>query len=213
MEGLRLCGNFGSYREATTSATVDDGGRAVSIKPGDRVFCSFVSLITDQTLTNMYADQSQVDANKEVKFFPNPSEVDISRNLDSYLYHGAGLDDCLGKYASRIALTAMLKVVCRLDNLRRAPGGQGQHLLETCCRLARLTQYSGELKKILQPGGSYLYMRADYGSYSPLPTSKLTPTGQNVYIDFTDPGHSDESPLGWGATSAEHEVNSRVIAL
>ena len=42
MEGIRLSGTSGSYRQATTSATVDDGGRPVSVKSGDKVFCSFV---------------------------------------------------------------------------------------------------------------------------------------------------------------------------
>ena len=43
MEGIRLNGTFGSYRESTISTTIDDGGRAVNVKPGDKVFCSFVS--------------------------------------------------------------------------------------------------------------------------------------------------------------------------
>ena len=48
----------------------------------------------------------------------------------------------------------MLKVVGRLDNLRRAPGA------------------AGELKKIPRPGGFYVYMREDHGAYFPFPTSK-----------------------------------------
>lgn len=48
----------------------------------------------------------------------------------------------------------MVKMVCRLDNLRRAPGPQG------------------ELKKIPRPGGFYIYMREDHGSYFPFPTSE-----------------------------------------
>ena len=43
MEGIRLNGTFGSYREATEALTVDDDGRSVSVKKGDRVFVSFVS--------------------------------------------------------------------------------------------------------------------------------------------------------------------------
>ena len=43
MEGIRLNGTFGSYREAATSLTVDDNGRQVPVKAGDKVFCSFVS--------------------------------------------------------------------------------------------------------------------------------------------------------------------------
>jgi hypothetical protein len=42
MEGIRLNGTFGSYREAVTSMTVSDDGREVSVKPGDKVFVSFV---------------------------------------------------------------------------------------------------------------------------------------------------------------------------
>ena len=46
----------------------------------------------------------------------------------------------------------MMKVVGRLDNLRRAPGPQGQ------------------LKKIPRPGGFYIYMRSDFGSFWPFPS-------------------------------------------
>lgn len=43
MEGIRLNGTFGSYRESTTSTTIDDNGRQVNVNPGDKVFVSFVS--------------------------------------------------------------------------------------------------------------------------------------------------------------------------
>ena len=99
-------------------------------------------------------DLAKVDANREAKFFPNPNEVDISRDLETYIHYGLGPHACLGRDASMVALTAMLKVVGRLDNLRRAPGPQGQ------------------LKKISRPGGFYIYMRSDHGSYFPFPTSK-----------------------------------------
>ncbi|KAL8832166.1 MAG: hypothetical protein Q9191_000439 [Dirinaria sp. TL-2023a] len=135
MEGIRLNGTVGSYRQATKSMRLDDGGRPVSIEAGDTVFCSFVN------------------ANREAKFFPNPNEVDINRDLETYIHYGLGPHACLGKDASRVALTAMLKVVGRLDNLRRAPGPQGQ------------------LKKIPRPGGFHVYMRSDHGSYFPFPTT------------------------------------------
>lgn len=137
MEGIRLNGTFGSYRESTVETTIDDGGRPVQVKPGDKVFVSFV------------------DANREAEFFPDPNQVRIDRPLENYIHYGAGPHTCLGGEASRVALTAMLKVVGRLDNLRRAPGP------------------SGELKKIPRPGGFYVYMRSDHGSYFPFPTSKL----------------------------------------
>ncbi len=78
------------------------------------------------------------------------------RPLESYIHYGEGPHACLGMEASRVSITAMMKVVGRLDNLRRAPGPQGQ------------------LKKIPRPGGFYIYMREDHGSYFPFPTSKCT---------------------------------------
>lgn len=50
----------------------------------------------------------------------------------------------------------MVRVVARLDTLRPAPGAQGQ------------------LKKIPQEAGFSVYMREDYGSYSPFPTSEYS---------------------------------------
>lgn len=44
MEGVRLAGTFGSYREAAEADTIrEDDGREVHVQPGDRVFVSFVS--------------------------------------------------------------------------------------------------------------------------------------------------------------------------
>jgi linoleate 10R-lipoxygenase len=133
MEGIRLNGTFGSYRESRVDATIDDKGRSVTVKPGDKVFCSFVGAARDPDI------------------FPDPDEVRPDRPLDSYIHYGVGAHECLGKQASRVALTAMLKVIGGLDNLRRAPGPKG------------------ELKTIPRPGGFYVYMREDYGSYFPFP--------------------------------------------
>ncbi|KAI4096484.1 MAG: hypothetical protein Q9206_000109 [Seirophora lacunosa] len=135
MEGIRLNGTFGSHREAKVNDTIDDGGRQVRVKPGDKVFCS------------------SVQANREAEFFPDPDTVRLDRPLDSYIHYGAGPHACLGRDASRVALTAMLRTVGRLDNLRRAPGPQGQ------------------LKKIPRPGGFVEYMRSDWGGYFPFPTT------------------------------------------
>jgi linoleate 10R-lipoxygenase len=44
MEGIRLNGTFGSYRESQVSTTIDDNGSQVYVKPGDKVFVSFVSI-------------------------------------------------------------------------------------------------------------------------------------------------------------------------
>lgn len=135
MEGVRLNGSFGSYRQSTVSTIIDDGDRLVKVKASDKVFCNFAG------------------ANREAQFFPEPDTVRVDRPMDTYIHYGFGPDASLGQEARRTALTAMLRVVGRLDNLRRARGPQGQ------------------LKKIPRPGGSHVYMRADHGAFSQFPTT------------------------------------------
>ena len=54
MEGIRLNGTFGSYRESKIATTIDDCGRSVTVKPGDKVFCSFVSQRIIKYITLFY---------------------------------------------------------------------------------------------------------------------------------------------------------------
>jgi linoleate 10R-lipoxygenase len=113
MEGIRLNGTFGSYREAASNTAINDGAtngaaKEVQIKAGDKVFVSFVSAARDPVM------------------FPDPDEVKVDRPLENYIHYGEGPHQCLGMQASRVALGAMLKVVGRLDGLRRAPGPKGE---------------------------------------------------------------------------------------
>lgn len=124
---------FGSYRRSTIHTTFEEDGQQIQIKPGDKVFVSFVGAARDPSV------------------FPDPDQVKPDRPLDTYIHYGIGPHSCLGKQASMVGLTAMLRTVAKLKNLRRAQGPQGQ------------------LKKIPRPGGFYVYMREDQGSYFPFP--------------------------------------------
>ncbi|KAJ1708427.1 fatty acid oxygenase PpoC [Aspergillus flavus] len=135
LEGFRLNGTFGSYREAQTDLSMTEETGNVNIKRGDRVFVGAVK------------------ANRDPQVFPDPNEVHLDRPLESYIQYGLGPHTGLGKETTLLALTSMLRVVGGLDNLRRAPGPQG------------------ELKKIHREGGYYVYLREDWGSYSPFPTT------------------------------------------
>lgn len=73
--------------------------------------------------------------------------------MNLYAHFGFGPHQCLGIGLCKLALSTMLKVVGRLDNLRRAPGPQGQ------------------LKIIPGPGGIAKYMSADQSGFSPFPTT------------------------------------------
>ncbi|RAO67642.1 uncharacterized protein BHQ10_003654 [Talaromyces amestolkiae] len=135
LEAIRLNGTYGAYREAQRDVTVNDGGNEIQINKGAKVFVSFIS------------------ASRDPVVFPEPEKVLLDRPVDSYVHYGIGAHSCLGQDASLIALTSMLRVVGRLDNLRRARGTQGL------------------LKKIPREGGSYHYLREDGGSFTPFPAT------------------------------------------
>ncbi|KAI2792952.1 Linoleate 10R-lipoxygenase [Penicillium oxalicum] len=96
---------------------------------------------------------SFIQANLDPSVFPEPNSVNLSRPLSSYIHQGQGPANGLGQETTKIALVSMLRVVARLPNLRRAPGAQGQ------------------LKRIPQKGGHYVYLRQDGTSYFPFPTT------------------------------------------
>ncbi|KAI0847017.1 heme peroxidase [Daldinia vernicosa] len=134
MEGIRLSGTFGSYRQAATGDTsTEDDNREVSISVGDRIFIS------------------STGAAKDAEHFPDSDKVNPRRPLDAYIHFGLGPHVRLGHDAGQAGLTEMFRSVFKLKNVRRAPGPQG------------------ELKKVLQPGGLYMYMREDRGAYFPFP--------------------------------------------
>ncbi|KAF2016877.1 heme peroxidase [Aaosphaeria arxii CBS 175.79] len=108
LEGSRLAGETGVARRVEKDTTLHDSGREVVLEKGDTVF---VNLRT---------------ASHDPVAFPNPDEVDITRPLDSYIHLGHGPHECLGLKMTRVALTAMLKEVAGLKNLRPAKGPQGK---------------------------------------------------------------------------------------
>ncbi|KAJ5792985.1 uncharacterized protein N7503_008963 [Penicillium pulvis] len=138
LEAIRINGTFGAYREAQNAVTVEENGKSIDIQPGNKIFASFV------------------EANHDASVFPEPSEVKLDRPMDSYITSIQGASTGFGQEITKIALVTMVRVVGRLENLRRAPGAQGQ------------------LKKIQQEGGYYVYLRQDGTSYFPFPmTLKL----------------------------------------
>lgn len=135
MEGSRIRSTVGVYRHVATMATIQDGDRKVHVIPGDEILLDCVTASHDPIA------------------FEEPETVKLDRPMDSYIHYGQGPHQCLGYGVSKLAMMTMLKTVGKLDNLRRAPGTQGQ------------------IKKIAGPGGVTLYMTADHSSYFPFPTT------------------------------------------
>lgn len=95
----------------------------------------------------------QVSASKDPVAFEEPEKVKLDRDMNAYAHFGFGPHRCLGLGLTKTALTTMLKVIGRLDNLRRTPGAQGR------------------LHKLGGPGGIAKYMTADHSGFSPFPTT------------------------------------------
>lgn len=151
MEGCRLRASVGLYRDVAKAADIDDGGKTVSVKPGERLMVDLVGY-SDPCPASPMLSCYQVNASMDPTQFPDPEMVDLSRDLNSYLHYGKGPHQCLGMDLSKTGLSTMLKTVCKLDNLRRAAGPQGQ------------------IQKIKGPGNFTVYMTSDYSQFWPFPT-------------------------------------------
>ncbi|KAF2273329.1 heme peroxidase [Westerdykella ornata] len=108
LEGSRLNGETGVFRDVARETTIQDGERQFTVHPGDRVFVNLRQ------------------ASRDPEAFPDPDEVDLKRPLDSYIHLGYGPHQCLGFPMTRISLTTMLREVARLPGLRPALGPQGK---------------------------------------------------------------------------------------
>ncbi|KAL9625811.1 MAG: hypothetical protein Q9160_000131 [Pyrenula sp. 1 TL-2023] len=138
LEGSRLSNTTALVREVASTSQfqeLEKQSKVILLKPGDRVICNLVA------------------ASRDPHRFPEPEKVRLDRPLDAYIHYGSGPHKCLGMDWNGVTLTTMLKCIARLENLRRAPGPQGQ------------------TKKVIQDGGLTAYMLPDESSYSPFPTS------------------------------------------
>lgn len=109
LEGIRMAGTTGLYREATSNDTIlEDDGRQVNINAGDQVFISFVN------------------AAKDSAHFPAPEKIDPRRPRDAYIHYSGSSHPGLGRDLSQVALTELFRAIFRKKGLRRAAGPQGE---------------------------------------------------------------------------------------
>lgn len=118
-------------------------------------------------------------ASRDASVFPNPTEVDLTRPTDTYIHFGHGPHACLGAPMARVALTAMLKEVAGLKNLRPAAGPQGEVYKVT---------------KSLDGVEFQAYLTEMQDSYFPFPCGKSCGLHEGVRMALTV--NSVESVLG-----------------
>jgi hypothetical protein len=138
MEGTRLSHTLGGFRQITKSTTLPDYDptssprswlppftpkpHPVHLPAGNLVFTSLRTASLDPAI------------------FPNPLEVDLNRDMDLYCQWGWGPHTCAGMDVSKVAMTAMLKVVGGLDGLRVV--GEGVKSCPTLFGYVNLRLYS-----------------------------------------------------------------------
>jgi Cytochrome P450 len=142
LEGCRLApAAYGTVRIAAEGGTLQDGATTIKYKKGDMIYTDFVR------------------AGRDEQTFPNPDQVDITRDLGLYIHQGIGPHACIGRAITQVSLAVQLGLFAKLKNLKRMPGQAGQ------------LKYSTHL-----PGGApetiRVYMTEDWSSRWPFPTSK-----------------------------------------
>ncbi|KAJ5320825.1 Psi-producing oxygenase A [Penicillium atrosanguineum] len=135
MEGARIRSSVAVPREVAKPTVIDDNGEKLTLKTGQQILCNLVAASHDPVA------------------FPDPEQVCLDRDLSQYIFFGHGPHQCLGLDIFKAALPTMLRTVGKLENLRRAPGPQGQ------------------LKKLKVIGGITMYMNAEHSSFSPYPAT------------------------------------------
>jgi linoleate 8R-lipoxygenase / 9,12-octadecadienoate 8-hydroperoxide 8R-isomerase len=167
MEGVRIAGQTGIYREVAKSCELKDGDKNIKLAAGEKV------------LLNLHA------ASLDPKIFPNPEQVVLDRPESSYIALGLGTHECLGSGMTYTALTAMFKVIGKFDNLRPVLGQQG-----VLHKIKAVSPNEG----IIPTGPWYdLYLTENHDRLWPFPQSKLSTNCFNMKI--TDFWHSHESEL------------------
>ncbi|RHZ50671.1 peroxidase/cytochrome P450 family protein [Aspergillus thermomutatus] len=134
LEGFRLSTPaFGVLRTAVDEATIQDGKASTTVQKGDTIFADFIT------------------AGRDPLKFPDPEQIRLNRPADAYIHHGWGPHACLGRAIVTTAGAALLRVLGRLENIRRAPGP------------------AGEMKSKMVNDAFKLYLHEDGSDWTPFP--------------------------------------------
>lgn len=107
LEGSRLSCGSAVMRKVREDTQIKDGTRTLDLREQERVF------------VNLFA------ASRDPAAFPDPLAIKLDRDVALYLQLGHGPHKCLGFGLAQVSMTAMLRVVASLKNLRPVPGDQG----------------------------------------------------------------------------------------
>ena len=140
---------FGLVRRVAVAGTVVDGAKKVHLKEGDTIYTDFIS------------------AGMDPDVFPNPAEIDITRDKSLYIHQGHGPHRCIGRPIVEMSMASQLRVLAKLKGLRRAPGEQGR-LKSSAPKTPNPVSSHPEAA----PGKIDIFMKEDWSDWWPFPTCK-----------------------------------------
>ena len=163
MEASRLNGETGVFRQVSRDMTDEEaiidntqpfGEKKYVFKKGDRIMVDLKA------------------ASRDPAVFENPDEVNLKRPLDKYIHLGHGPHQCLGLPMTRVALTTMLKVIARLDNLKPARVSVGGNTVNSSVKKVMKEFEPGDSKVLPESWHYHAFLTEDWDMYFPFPTSK-----------------------------------------
>ncbi|KAK5120264.1 hypothetical protein LTR85_006470 [Meristemomyces frigidus] len=170
MEASRLNGETGVFRWVSRDMTEEEAIIDNTKPLGEK---KYVWKKGDKVMVDLKA------ASRDPIAFPNPDEVDLKRPLDKYIHLGHGPHQCLGLPMTRVALTTMLKVIARLDNLQPAPVSIGGNSVKSSVQKVIKEFVPGDLAVLPESWHYHAFLTEDWDMYFPFPTSlKVTFTGE-----------------------------------
>ena len=159
LEASRLNGETGVFRYVDEDITIVDktevlGEKTYHFQKGDKIMLNLKAASRDPTV------------------FPNPDTINLDRAIDSYIHFGHGPHQCLGLPMTRVALTTMLKVIARLENLRPATVAVGARSQPAKVKKVLKEFTPGDLSVIPESWHYNQFLTEDWDMYFPFPISK-----------------------------------------
>jgi cytochrome P450 len=164
LEAIRLQGETGVMRWARKDITVEDKNgipgypQTFHFKKGDKIMVNLKAASRDKSKS---------------AFGPNADKLDLNHPIDRYIQLGDGAHQCLGLPMTRIALTTMLKVVAKLENLKPATMMIDGNPFATSEVKKVLKEFiPGDLAYIPESWHYHAFLTEDWDMLFPFPTSE-----------------------------------------
>lgn len=168
LEASRLNAETGVFRSVQRDISLSDSLnpvpalRTLDLHAGDKVMVNLRAASRDPAVWSTDASGNKVD----------PDKVCLTHPLDKYIHLGHGAHRCLGAPMTTVALTTMLKVVFKRENLRPAPVAYGRERGESRVKKVVREFVPGDAEVVPEEWLYHAFLTEDWSMFFPFPTSE-----------------------------------------